>query len=404
MKESQRAQPYDAAIVGAGPAGAFLGYLLAGSGARVVIIEKMQFPRYKACGGGLTRRALDLLPFDISPLLEDLSHTTTMLYRNSMMFSRTNERPAIGMVMRDRFDAFLVEKAVAAGACFQDDNRFRSLSGAAGDLTVQTSRGKVNTRLVIGADGVHSRVARALGLTIQKRFMTALEGEAYYPDGNVLETFRGDVHFDFGVIPRGYGWVFPKKDHLSVGVVTLSIKAAGVRRHFYEYLRMKGLDGYRQIRPLKGHLIPFRPGRKNHLAQSCGLVVGDATACVDPLTGEGLYYALRGAQLAAGILEKTLQAGARGHQITAYTTVVRKELMADLHYAGYLSYPLYHFPRISRRLMERAGDLLGRTQLSVTAGEKTYREVYRGMLKKMLHPEFVWSLLKSTPGRHQARN
>jgi len=383
----EKSVKYDAVIVGAGPAGAFLGYSLACQGVKVLIIDRKVFPRYKSCGGGLTRRALTELPFDISPVVDDYTFTANMLFRNRILFSRTFDHPIIGMVMLDRFDQFLVEKAVEKGAVFQDDTAFKSLSGKPGDLWIQTSRGTVNARAVAGADGVDSRVAKALGLSIVFQSMAAVEGEVYFQDSDIIERYKGAVHFDFGVIPEGYGWVFPKRDHLSMGLVTLSGKLRSWRTGLESYLKLKQLNTYAEINPLKGHLVPFRSNKRNLFAEPRGLIVGDATGFTDPLTGEGIFYALKGASIATGVLMDCLESGY--DRMGEFNALIKKAFLGDLVRANRLSLLLYKFPRVSVSVLKAFGEVLCENQVEVIAGEQTYGELY----KKVFNPLKVLSVI-----------
>jgi len=383
----EKSVKYDAVIAGAGPAGAFLGYSLASQGVKVLIIDGKSFPRYKSCGGGLTRRALSELPFDISPVVDDYTFTANMLFQNRLLFTRTFDRPIIGMVMRDRFDQFLVEKAIGKGAVFQDDTLFKSLSGKAGDLWVQTSRGAVNTRVIAGADGVNSQVAKALGLSIVYQVMAAIEGEVYFQGSEVIESYKGAVHFDFGVVSEGYGWVFPKKDHLSMGLVTLSGKFKNWRAGLESYLKLKQLHTYAEIKPLKGHLVPFRSNKRNLFAVSRGLIVGDATGFTDPLTGEGIFYALKGAQIASGVLLDCLESGY--DRMGEFNALIKKAFLGDLVRANRLSLLLYKFPKVSVPVLKAFGEVLCENQVEVIAGEQTYGELY----KKVFNPLKVLSVI-----------
>jgi len=213
-----RCHCYDIAIVGSGPAGSLLAYELARAGRQVLLLEKKQLPRYKACGGGLTRRAMALIPFDIDPLVEDRAYTTRLRVHYQTVFEQTSETAAVHLVMRDHLDHFLARQAAAAGAVLQDQSRFLALTGLPGNLRIHTSRGDFRSRIIVGADGVHSRVARALNLPVRYRTMPALEAELT-PDPATLNRFAGSVHFDFGVIPGGYAWLFPKGKGVSAGIL-----------------------------------------------------------------------------------------------------------------------------------------------------------------------------------------
>lgn len=380
---------YDVAVVGAGPAGALTAYYLAEKGFKVVLLERKALPRYKACGGGLTARAMAELPFTVSPVVEDRIYRPKMLYQDRLLFEAQRTRPLITMVMRDVFDAYLVERAVEKGAVLRDATAFKSVSGPAGDLSVQTDRDSIKTRLIVGADGYPGRVGRCLGLTVRCARMTAVEGECRFANPNVIARFRQSVHFDFGVIPKGYGWVFPKRDHLSVGVVTLGTNnVRGVTAAFHAYMRCKHLDCASRIHPLRGRMIPFAPvWRKNRLATDRGLVVGDATAVTDPLTGEGLYFAIKGADLAARALCLALD---RGYDyLPRYTGRVASAFKADLVCARRMARAIYELPFLGRWLLMTRGEKLSRRQIAVVSGETSYQDVFRRLFSTVLKGDFV---------------
>ena len=142
---------YDTTIIGAGPAGALLAYELARTGISVLVVEKKRLPRYKACGGGLTPRALMQLPFSIQAVIEDATTTARLLVNGRPAFQRTYARPVVHMVMRDRLDSFLVQKAVAQGVRLVQGARFQAATGTPGDLTVDTTEGTFRTCCLVGA-------------------------------------------------------------------------------------------------------------------------------------------------------------------------------------------------------------------------------------------------------------
>ncbi len=363
---------HDVVIIGAGPAGALLAHELAAAGQDVLLVEKKRLPRYKACGGGLTPRALKQLPFGIEPVVEDATTTARLLVDGQIAFQRTYPQPVVHMVMRDRLDALLVQKAVVRGAHLAEGVRFRSAAGPPGDLTVETSDGAFRTRCLVGADGVYSRVARHLGLAVRYRTMNAVEAEIE-PSGRTMDAFRHRFDFDFGVIDQGYGWVFPKQRHLSVGVLTRRPKAVTIRRDLQRYLVFKGL-AHARITSLKLHPIPYAPNRANSYANPKGLVVGDATGMVDPVTGEGLYYAFRTARLAAAAIraffhDRTPLAG--------YDRVLRRTLGREVRYAGLLAAVLYRLPGLSQPLLARFGDRIGAKHMQVFEGSLDYPRLFR---------------------------
>ncbi len=375
---------YDVVIVGAGPAGAFLGYLLASKGVKVLIVDKKAFPRYKACGGGITQRACKVLPIDFSHVVEDETYTAKLLFRDQFIYGKTMEYPIIRMVMRDRFDNYLVENAVNKGAVFQDQVEFKSISGKTGDLSVKTTKGILRTRIIVGADGANSRGAKALDLNLKRDVMAAVEGEVYLNDTELLNHYMGTAHYDFGVVPEGYGWIFPKKDHLSVGIGSFSGKLKDWKQCFESYLALKKLDSGVRIHPLKGHLIPFRPQKSDILGCPKGLLVGDAAGITDPITGEGIYYAFKGARIASQVIFESLESGYE--KMSQYTDHMFSEFLYDMACANRLSFLLYKFPRFSKKMLELFGQILGENMIAVITGEQTYAQLHNKVfsLKKIL--------------------
>ena len=393
MKEQNAVSPeYDVIVAGAGPAGALTAYYLAANRMKVLILEKERLPRYKACGGGITPRALEALPFDISPVVAQEVSKTLMLYNNRPIFSHSSKSSLFTMVMRDRFDHFLVEQALASGASLQEGTRFESVCGPAGNLRVTTSKGELTTKLLVGADGVNGRVAKALGLTVSTRYMTAMEGELYPGTSLDLERFQGTLHYDFGVIPKGYGWVFPKGDHLSVGVGTFSKKATGINRAFESYLSLKGLSHARKIDPLKGHLIPALSKNAGPVSCDRGLVVGDAAGYGDPLTGEGLFYAFSGAKMAADTLVEAMGTDP-SQPMATFDAKLKKAFFRELTAAHATAWVLYSLPGLSKRLLGAQGRNLGKSQLEVVAGRLSYTKLFARLLLRMMNPARVLSVL-----------
>ena len=368
---------YDVAIVGTGPAGCLLAYKLAGNGWSVLLLEKKKLPRYKTCGGGLTRRALNLIPFDVSSVIEDGARTICLRVDQHTAFSQTRPDPAVHLVMRDRFDHLLAQQAVAAGAVLKDQTRFLSLSGPPGNLAIETTRGRFHARIIVGADGVHSRVARAIHLPVRYQTMPALEVEIPLPPEQ-HKHLAGTIHFDFGVIPGGYGWLFPKRDHVSAGILARRPSAKHLKFCLTRYLQLNGLIARPGLGSLRLHPIPCRPDHRNQYANTRGLIVGDATGLVDPVTGEGIYYALRSAQIAARVLNLQMQGKADSPE--AYNRQIKTEIEAETLKADHLARILYRLPALSNRILKHYGDRIGAKHIAVYLGEMSYRQLYRYVL------------------------
>lgn len=386
---------YDVAIVGTGPAGCLLAYKLSRAGWAVLLLEKKKLPRYKTCGGGLTQRALDQIPFDIDAVFEDQAHTIRLRVGYKTAFAQTRQPPAVHLVMRDRFDCRLAQQAVASGAVLQDHTRFISLSGPPGNLTLQTSAGPFRARVIVGADGVYSRVARVLQLPIRYRIMPALEAELTLPP-TLLSRFAGTIHFDFGVIPGGYAWLFPKKNRISAGILARHRPAKQLKPNLLNYLARNDLGRETTIRSMRLHPIPCRPDGTNRYAEERGLIVGDGTGLVDPVTGEGIYYALKSAGIAAIAIEMYLKRRQPLHH--EYNRIIKREIEAEILKADILARILYCFPAFSNRVLRRYGAKIGAKHMAVYLGAMTYRQLFNYVLS----PKGVTYLLR--PDRKSDRS
>jgi len=367
-------ESFDVIIVGAGPAGGLLGYYLARQCIRTLIIEKRHLPRSKVCGGGLTRRSLDIIPFDISEVIEHYSYTVNMTVNNRCVFQHASSEPVIGMVMRNRFDHFLIQKAVRQGARVADTTTFRSASGNPGRLTIETSNGRFQTKLLVGADGVYGKTAREIGLSIHTRQMIGLEAEVFPYDKTGHDTLTSAATFDFGGIPKGYGWMFPKTDHLSMGVVSVQKKTKGMKKYLARHLEAKALQRHSTIQSLRGWAIPYGPPAGTTFENEKGLLIGDAAGLTDPITGEGIFYALTAARFASEAIADKLRLGkGNGRRYQDAMESLRKDLAAAVE----LQQILFYMPRASYTLMKLYGRKLGRRYIDIITGKMSYTDLHR---------------------------
>ena len=166
---------------------------------------------------------------------------------------------------------------------------------------------------MIGADGAGSAVGRRLGLTRHSRPGFALETRIEIPD-SILEERRGNLYFDLGGIPGGYGWIFPLEDSLNVGVATRRSSFRGLRGSLRDYLLREGLEKYSGNSDIRGGRLAFRLRPAGLVKGPCCLT-GDAAGLTDRLTGEGIYPAILSGELAGGAVKDFLQGDARLNEI-----------------------------------------------------------------------------------------
>src|SRR6266545_3971756 len=227
---------FDVIVVGAGPAGSTAAYRLARKGASVLLADRAHFPRDKPCGGGLTMRAVRLLPFSVDPVVEDRTRHVEFGLNFGSRFERHTEEPLVLMTQRSRLDTFLAKQAAAAGADFRDGVKVTELELTARGVEARVNGTKIAANAALGADGVNGLTARAAGLGAERDYGVALE--ANVPYGVVSrERYRGRLCLELANVPGGYGWVFPKGDHVNVGVGGWEREGPRMREHLARFCR-----------------------------------------------------------------------------------------------------------------------------------------------------------------------
>jgi len=314
------------AILGGGPAGAFAAEQLASAGLTIQLFdEKLAWE--KPCGGGLTYKAYCQYPF----LLE--SQTPKRLIREMVLAAPRAGEVALKLddplLIYSRIDLnrMLLERAAQAGAQIEKA-RVLEIARAGSGWRIRTNCGTAEADFCIVATGARNPL-RSVGTELhQEDTMSAL---GYYVPGDQA---RIDIRF----LPRlqGYIWVFPRCGHLSVGICGKSEAAGSLRRRLEQYMSEHGISW--KGASFYSHLLPsLAPGswRKNRVAGEGWMAVGDSAGLVDPITGEGLYYAIRSADLAARTLLSRVTGQAE--KAPAYADLLRQDFMADLEFGSRLA-------------------------------------------------------------------
>jgi geranylgeranyl reductase family protein len=289
----------DVLVVGAGPAGSATATHLARGGARVLLVDKARFPRDKPCGGGLTGRALKHAPCDVDPVVEHVVDRMVVRAAYRSKVSRHSDARLIDMTQRRRLDLHLAEQAAAAGAEFRDGCAVGEIALDGQGVTARMDGSAIRASFIVGADGANGVVAKASGLGSGIVRGVALEGNIPW-SGLEREPYDSTAWVELGVVPGGYGWVFPKGDHANLGVGGWMTEGPRLRDHLDRLARVHGVDPT-ALEGVRGHRLPMRelgaPAASGRV-----LLVGDAAGLVDPLSGDGMYEAFVSAKLAAAAL------------------------------------------------------------------------------------------------------
>jgi geranylgeranyl reductase family protein len=340
-------QLWDAIVVGAGPAGCAAAYDLAAAGQAVLLLDKKDFPRTKACAGGLTSKAVQALRYSIDPVVRKVVRRIRLegdpdflyaaldttaraafvkesrmklanagkLYRKSGLDPASalvlkSREPICVMTVRAELDEYCLRKTIAAGACLRKIAGVQQIVRCGEQVQLVCPGESYRARFLVGADGASGQVRRlcAAGSWFSQGF--ALEVQTAAPREEV------DLTFDFASLSDGYAWIFPKGDHLNVGVYSLSSAASLTRSRLLQYVNhrvgadtMDGVTGqYLGIGAGESPAEYVLPDLRDRV-----FLVGDAGGFADPLTGEGIYGALFSGQAAA----KAILAELRGRSTAA---------------------------------------------------------------------------------------
>ncbi|MCA9831174.1 MAG: geranylgeranyl reductase family protein [Dehalococcoidia bacterium] len=333
---------FDTIVIGAGPAGSTAARELAAAGARVLIVDRATFPRYKACGGGVPLRTERLLPFPVDSVVEQSVSRIEVTYRGKHSFAKRSGAPFAHMVMRERFDALLLEKAQVAGAAFRAGTTVRRIEQDGG-IRIHSEGGfEAAADFAVCADGAHSPAGKQLGLGANMAECAAWEVEVAAPAG--ARTSSATAVIDLGYDPWGYAWLFPKARVGSFGIVLPQGQGNQMKALTDEFIAGRGFAGG-SVQMARGHKIRFRRGDEV-IAGGRALLAGDAAGLADEFTGEGIFYAIDSGRTAA---RATLRAMGTDGSLDSYTREIDTQIMPELRAARIVAFMFYGMLRRARR-------------------------------------------------------
>ncbi len=302
---------YDALVVGAGPAGSVAAYHLAKMGFSTLLLEKFSLPRDKPCGGAVMYRGIRVLEGQIPKRLVERSvYGLRFVLPDDEEVTFLSQRLLGITTTRSAFDEFLARRASDAGAVLLEqacvkEARISSIA------RVQLRDGREFTgRVIVGADGVNSVIARTLGLRAARKNLMqvglGMEADFHVGEDRVREVFEGNptILEMFPVENRvSYGWVFPKREHLSIGIAGVAVHMYPLRPVFDRFIKkIEQRVGISLTASRRGTCFIGAGGLAGPNVTDRAVLVGDAAGFVDPMMGEGIAYAMRSGVHAATIL------------------------------------------------------------------------------------------------------
>ncbi len=374
---------YDAIIVGAGPSGSTAAFVLAQAGLKVALVDKSEFPRDKLCGGGLTGRSIkafkEIFACDLKDILEFESHGIAF-YNKGQYLNKLENYQSLNFIYRCDFDHYLASKAEQAGAEFIQGFNIADIDAATNTITDKQGK-QYHANFIVGADGIKSIVSRKIfSQSFDKnRYAIAMEAEID------RDAFGRHVHLPeiyYGSVEWGYGWVFPKKDRITVGIAGLYKHNKDIKKLFVNFLQND--LGLSTDVAMKGYYLPFGQYNKK-LAKGSVLLVGDAAGLVDPITGEGIAFALESGQMAAQSIIEASQADDPQSACVLYKNKVKK-ITRCIDHANYVKYLIY--PEFFKRLLIKG--------LATSTDKNSIRYYLDLMADDITYPQYISRLIKKS--------
>lgn len=401
----------DVLVVGAGPAGATAARSLAVAGLSVTVLDRSRFPRNKPCGGGISLRVLRRFPYLPDALTRIATHMVSRVFLEGPDGTAATidaGEPAALMIRRVEFDALLVSLATAAGAALVTGADIAQAREDDDGVTLTARDGRVfRAPFVVAADGVHSVVARRLGLNRGwSASAVALDMMEETPRSELRDRDPSALWVKYG--ERGYSYVFPKRDHVNVGIgyvlshfrESVGASPYDLQRSLVADLRTRGvIDGVSVRKNFTPSLIPVG-GPLETVARRRVLAAGDAGGFVNAFTAEGIYYAMVSGDLAAKALADG-RADVRG-VAPIYRRACDHEIGTELRDSVLIQRYLFNEPQRIARAIRAAGRGGPITNLvcNLIVGERSYNDVRRRILahSPALALRTAWEYLLSRRG------
>jgi geranylgeranyl reductase family protein len=403
---------FDVVVVGAGPAGATAAKFLAEKQVKVLLIDKSRFPREKPCGGMIFTRTLKRFPYIPKEIISSYSYGCNVYSSSLSQQAHLQQTTPLALfVIRKWFDQTLVKLAVEQGTRFLDGIAASNVSIEHDKAIIRLSNGETAaSQIVIGADGVWSTVARTSGLGQHYPNIARCLYQERLVDGNIIDKYftkerRFLVYNKFMGI-NGYGWVIPKNNCVNIGVgeiqpiASLQHSKTSLKEVYHRYLQF--LKDKNQIPPtfiggkIQGGALPLTP-LKNTVANRV-VLCGDAAGQMNPLTGDGIHYAMSSGKFAADVIIKALEEGRTDASfLSRYHTLWDNDFGKEIRILDYVQKRIFKKDHDVKyiRILSKNPQIMN--MLSYIADNQKGIQEYKWKILKDFIPLYMKSFLDSDP-------
>ncbi len=297
---------YDVIVVGAGPGGSAAAEKCAGHGLKTLLIEKEKLPRDKPCGGlciDYLKELIELYGSEINDIVEGRTEILKVYLNQNIVFSKNYP---IDSFLRKKLDYFITNKAIKSGANVIDNCAVNNIVIGRNKVQVSTEKGLFNSKIIIGADGVNSIVAKKTGLNEgwnKNDVSLAMESEIKMSSKEIEKRFGNCIFIYTYSNFLGYEWVIPKKGCVNIGLGTSVSRSRNLKERFEDLAKRLNI----KVKPadIKAHMIPLNLLKKTYKERV--LLCGDAGGFVYPLMGAGIETAIRSGRAAADLCNEAVE-------------------------------------------------------------------------------------------------
>lgn len=382
---------YDVIVVGAGPAGSTAARECADRGLSVVLLEKETFPRDKPCGGGVTVSAANLLPFDLKPVADRTIFGLNLSHKQSEGFHRRSPNEILYLTQRSKLDTYLAEQAIKSGVRLVEKAHVTQIDRSGNTVVVRTSYDEYQGTILVAADGANGRTADMVGIDRNLTRGIAIEGNIT-PTGSFPSEWNDTVAINVGTVAGGYGWLFPKSDHLNIGIGGYLHAGPNIRQRLFDLVRRYRFDP-NELWGVRGYHLPVRRGC-SPMVDGNVLLVGDAGGLLDPLTGEGIYAALWSGIAAARNIASYL--ADKTPDLKGYQDEIDNVLMPNLRLSTRFQEIFNLSPALFVAAEKRTG-LIWKSTVGILRGEQTYEAIMNRHRALATAVDLVSDLIRVTP-------